>query len=146
MTERTVLDLYRHDFDAPRAEHYAHWTPHGRRALSTEEFFRCTASLAEALSDLGVSSRDRVMLVSDDRPEWHIVDLAVLDLGAVDVPVYGTLTPDQVAYQVNDSGATVAIAENAEQTAKFLEIRDRCPTLEHFIQIEGPREEGVCAG
>jgi long-chain acyl-CoA synthetase len=145
MADRTVLDLYRHDFDAPREEHYAHWTPHGRRTLSTEEFFRATSSLAEALSDLGVSSGDRVMLVSDDRPEWHIIDLAVLDLGAVDVPVYATLTPDQVAYQVNDSGARVAIAENAEQTAKFLEIRDRCPTLEHLIQIEGPREEGVFA-
>jgi long-chain acyl-CoA synthetase len=145
MADRTVLDLYRHDFDAPREEHYAHWTPHGRRTLSTEDFFHSTASLAEALSDLGVSSGDRVMLVSDDRPEWHIVDLAVLDLGAVDVPVYGTLTPDQVAYQVNDSGAVMAIAENAEQSSKFLEIRDRCPTLEHFVQIEGPREEGVFA-
>ena len=145
MAERTVLDLYRHDFDAPREEHYAHWTPHGRRTLSTAEFFCSTASLAEALIDLGVTSGDRVMLVSDDRPEWHIADLAVLDLGAVDVPVYATLTPDQVAYQVNDSGAQVAIAENAEQIAKFLEIRSRCPTLEHLVQIEGPREEGVFA-
>jgi long-chain acyl-CoA synthetase len=145
MAERTVLDLYRHDFEAPRAEHYAHWTPHDRRTLSTEEFFWRTAALAEALSDLGVVPGDRVMLVSDDRPEWHIVDLAVLDLGAVDVPVYGTLTPEQVAYQVNDSGAKVAVAENAEQTAKFLAIRDRCPGLEHFIQIEGARENGVFA-
>ena len=143
MADRTVLDLYRHDFDAPREEHYAHWTPAGRRTLSTEEFFRQTSSLAEALSDLGVTPGARVMLVSDDRPEWHIADLAVLDLGAVDVPVYGTLTPDQVAYQVNDSGAIVAIAENHEQMAKFLAIRHRCPTLEHFIQFEGPREEGV---
>jgi long-chain acyl-CoA synthetase len=145
MAERTVLDLYRHDFDAPRAEHYAHWTPDGRRTLSTEEFFRSTSSLAESLSDLGVTPGDRVMLVSDDRPEWHIVDLAVLDLGAVDVPVYGTLTPEQVAYQVNDSGSRVAVTENPEQSAKFLAIRDRCPTLEHLIQIEGPREDGVFA-
>jgi long-chain acyl-CoA synthetase len=145
MADRTVLDLYRHDFDAPRAEHYAHWTPTGRRTLSTEMFFRATSSLAEALTDLGVTPGDRVMLVSEDRPEWHIVDLAVLDLGAVDVPVYGTLTPDQVAYQVNDSGAVVAIAETAEQTAKFLAIRDRCPTLEHLVQIGGPREDGVFA-
>jgi len=145
MADRTVLDLYRHDFDAPRAEHYAHWTPAGRSTLSTEEFFRTTSSLAEALSDLGVSPGDRVMLVSDDRPEWHIVDLAVLDLGAVDVPVYGTLTPAQIAYQVNDSGSRVAVIENEEQTAKFLAIRDRCPTLEHLVQIEGPREDGVFA-
>ena len=45
----------------------------------------------------------------------------MLDLGAVDVPVYGTLTPRQLAYQANDSGATVAaIVESAEQMAKVL--------------------------
>jgi long-subunit acyl-CoA synthetase (AMP-forming) len=72
-----------------------------------------------------------------------MVDLAVLDLRAVDVPVYGTLTPAQVAYQINDSGAKAAVAENAEQMRKLLAVRDGCPSLEHLIQIEGAREPGV---
>ncbi len=83
------------------------------------------------------------MLLSDDRPEWHMVDLAVLDLHAVDVPVYGTLTPAQIAYQVQDSGAKVAVADNPDQMRKLLAVRDGCPTLEHLIQIEGAREPGV---
>ena len=49
MADRTVLDLYRHEVDAPRAEHYAHWTPAGRRVLSTEDFFAKTCALADAL-------------------------------------------------------------------------------------------------
>ncbi|MEJ2580476.1 MAG: long-chain fatty acid--CoA ligase, partial [Acidobacteriota bacterium] len=77
------------------------------------------------------------------RPEWHRVDLATVDLGAADVPVYGTLTPSKIAYQVKDSGSKIAIAENAEQMAKFLQIRDECPTLEHVIQIDGPCAAGV---
>jgi long-chain acyl-CoA synthetase len=143
MSDRTVLDIYRHEVDAPRAEHYAHWTPAGRRVLSTEEFFTRTCALADALVELGVATGDRVILLSDNRPEWHMVDLAVLDLGAVDVPVYQTLTSAQLAYQVNDSGATVALAENPVQMAALLGIRAECPRLKHLIQIEGDRAEGV---
>jgi long-chain acyl-CoA synthetase len=72
-----------------------------------------------------------------------MVDLAVLDLRAVNVPIYGTLTPDQVAYQLRDSGAVAAIAEDAGQMAKFLEVRDRCPDLRHLVQLDGERDEGV---
>jgi long-chain acyl-CoA synthetase len=143
MTDRTVLDLYRHDVDAPRSDHYSHWTPSGRRSLTTGEFLRRTCALADALAALGVHAGDRVMLLSDDRPEWHMVDLAALDLHAVDVPVYGTLTPAQIAYQAKDSGAKAAVVESADQMRKFLSVRDRCPSLEHLIQIEGAREPGV---
>jgi long-chain acyl-CoA synthetase len=143
MADRTVLDLYRHDVEAPRAHHYAHWTPGGCRVLSTEEFFRRTAAFADALASLGVGPGDRLLLGSDDRPEWHQVDLATVDLGAVDVPVYTTLTPDQIAYEAIDSGAKVAVFETAEQMGRLLTVRDRCPELEHLIQIEGDRGHGV---
>jgi long-chain acyl-CoA synthetase len=143
MPDRTILDLYRHEAAGPRAEHYAHWTPAGQRVLSTEDFFAKTSALADALAELGVTKGDRVLLLSDNRPEWHMADLAVLDLGAVDVPVYQTLTSAQLAYQVNDSGAAVAVAENPVQMAKLLEIRAVCPSLRHLIQIEGERADGV---
>ncbi|MFZ5788008.1 MAG: AMP-dependent synthetase/ligase, partial [Acidobacteriota bacterium] len=145
MADQTALDLYRHDLVSPRMDHYSHWTPAGHRTLSTGDFLGRCCGLADALVELGVAAGDRVMLASDDRPEWHLVDLAVLDLGAVDVPVYETLTSDQLAYQLVDSGATVAVAENPEQMGKFLEIRSRCPELRHLIQIEGERAEGVLA-
>lgn len=143
MSDRTILDLYRHEVDAPRAEHYSHWTPAGCRAISTEDFFTKTCAFADALVELGVNAGDRVLLLSDNRPEWHMVDLAVLDLGAVDVPVYQTLTPAQLAYQVNDSGAGVVVAENPTQLAKLVEIYPRCPNLRHLIQIEGDCADGV---
>ena len=143
MTARTVLDLYRHEIESPRDEHYFHYTLEGHTVQGTADFFAATAGLAVGLEKLGVGRGDRVMLLTDNRPEWHMVDLATVDLGAADVPVYGTLTPSQIAYQVKDSGSTVAVAENAEQMGKFLEIRGECPSLAHLIQIEGPCVDGV---
>ncbi len=145
MPERTVLDFYRHEVDAPRGEHYAHWTPDRRRVLTTHQFFDRTSGLAAALDELGVGRGDRVLLMSDNRPEWHMVDLATLSLGAVDVPIYGTPTADQIAYQARDSGAVAAVVETPEQTAALLGVRARCPDLRHMIQIEGPTDHGVAS-
>ncbi|MBD3873566.1 MAG: long-chain fatty acid--CoA ligase [Acidobacteria bacterium] len=145
MSDRTILDLYRHELDDPRDDHYVHYFPGGTRSFGTMEFFRRTVALADALADLGVAAGDRVIVVCDTRPEWHMVDIAILSLGAVNAPIYATLTPEQVAYQAGDSGAAVAIAENPEQMAKFIAARPTCPELEHLVQMEGPREEGVFA-
>ncbi len=143
MAERTILDFYRHDFEASRQQHYRHFTPDGVRTLSTEEFFMRTASVSAALAELGIGTGDRVMLLSENRPEWHQVDLATLALGGVDVPIYSTLTPEQIAYQAADSGATVAVVETRDQMTKFLKVRDRCPELRHLVQIEGECDDGV---
>jgi len=143
MAERTILDLYRRDTESPRRDHYVHHFPGGKRSWSTKEFFAGTSALAESLERLGIGRGDRVMLLSDNRPEWHMVDLAILDLGAVTVPVYGTLTAEQIAYQAVDSGAVAAVVEDPAQVAKYLDISGGCPDLAHLIQIEGDRESGV---
>ena len=111
MTESNILHLYRKEFDTPRDEHYLHYTPEGQRTLSTGAFFDRLAGFASGLEKLGIGRGDRVMLLSDNRPEWHLSDLAIVDLGAVDTPVYGTLNPQQVGYQAQDSGARAAIVE-----------------------------------
>ena len=67
MGDRTVLDLYRHDVEAPRDEHYAHWTPGGKRTLSTGEFFRRTCALATDLRPGDHGRRRRWATPSTDR-------------------------------------------------------------------------------
>jgi long-chain acyl-CoA synthetase len=143
MTERTIFDLYRHDARSARPDHYVMHAPGGSRALSTDEFFATTVALADGLAGLGVRRGDRVLLLSDNRPEWHMADLAVLSLRAVDVPVYGTLTPEQIAYQARDSGATAAVVDTPAQMDKLLAIRDACPELRHLVQLDGRAEHGV---
>src|ERR671929_157859 len=62
-------------------------------------------AVALGLSALGVRKGDRVALLSENRPDWSVVDLAILSLGAINVPIYTTQAPDQVRFILEDSGA-----------------------------------------
>jgi long-chain acyl-CoA synthetase len=64
-------------------------------------------AVAMGLSALGVRKGDRVALLSENRPDWSVTDLAILSLGAVNVPIYTTQAPEQVRYILEDSGARV---------------------------------------
>ncbi|HEY0077665.1 MAG TPA: long-chain fatty acid--CoA ligase [Pyrinomonadaceae bacterium] len=64
-------------------------------------------ALALGLAELGIKKGDRVALLSENRPDWSVVDLAILSLGAVNVPIYTTQAPEQVRYILENSGSRV---------------------------------------
>src|ERR1044072_3885823 len=70
-------------------------------------------ALAGGLAELGVRRGDNVALMLGNRPEFHIADLAVMTLGATPFSIYGTFSPEQIAYVVGDAGARVALIESA---------------------------------
>jgi long-chain acyl-CoA synthetase len=115
----------------------------GEARTPAPEVARRVAGLVRGLSALGVGRRDRVGLLCGNRPEWHMVDFAVLHLGAVDVPLYPTLLAAQIRAIIVDSGSRVVIAENPEQLAKVLEVRATCPDLKDVLLIDGEAPEGV---
>src|SRR3982751_5631221 len=73
--------------------------------IPAETFVERVRRIALGLSELGVKAGDRVALLSENRPEWSIVDLGILSLGAVNVPIYTTQAVEQVRYILEDSGA-----------------------------------------
>ncbi len=75
-----------------------------------------------ALQKLGVRKGDRVAILSENRPEWSTADFAILLLGAITVPVYATLTPEQTAYTLRDSGASVVFLSTEHQLQKVQSI------------------------
>ncbi|MBI4916129.1 MAG: long-chain fatty acid--CoA ligase [Acidobacteria bacterium] len=111
--------------------------------VEAPEVARRVAGLAQGLAALGVAKGDRVALLSWNRPEWHIADMAVLHLGAVDVPLYPTLLAAQVGHILKDSGAKVVIVDSDEQLAKVQEVKKDCPGLQHVIKIDGEPPAGV---
>jgi long-chain acyl-CoA synthetase len=99
--------------------------PTGWGSLSSHEFYRSVAGVARALREWGIASGDRVAIISENRPQWTIADFASLLLGAVVVPVYPTLTGEQTAYVLRDSGARVAFVSSEAQLQKVLCIKDQ---------------------
>src|ERR1700723_4289086 len=92
------------------------------RPISSSDFRRNVARTAHALQEWGTHQEDRVAILSENRPEWSIADFGILLLGAVTVPVYATLTPDQTAYTLRDSGSTVVFVSTQQQLRKVQAI------------------------
>jgi long-chain acyl-CoA synthetase len=102
---------------------------------STRDWFDRVRDLALGLSSLGVGMGDRVVIMSESRPEWLTADFAILTLGGVTVPVYATLTPGQARYIIQDAGARVAFVSTAEQLDKLQRVRHELPSLEAIISF-----------
>lgn len=114
------------------------------RPIEAAEVAGRVERIAAGLHGLGVRPGDRIALLSENRPEWALVDYASLALGAVDVPLYATLPPELIAYVLNDAGACVIFVSNRMQMAKILEIRERVPSLRTVVAFDdGGDTEGV---
>ena len=94
-------------------------------SISSFEFYQGVLGVARALRDWGIAKGDRVAILSENRPEWTIADFACLLMGAVVVPVYTTLTGEQTAYILQDSGARVIFVSNDKQLQKVQSIQSQ---------------------
>jgi long-chain acyl-CoA synthetase len=94
-------------------------------SISSAEFYRNVVGVARALQQWGISKGDRIAILSENRPEWTIADFACLLIGAVVVPIYTTLTEEQVAYILSDCGARVVFVSTEKQFAKVSNIRQQ---------------------
>jgi long-chain acyl-CoA synthetase len=113
---------------------------------SFAELAQRVEAVASGLAALGVKKGDRVALLSENRPEWTMVDLAVLHLGAVVVPIYPTLPSQQVAYIVRNCGAELIVTDDAKQLAKVTAARAELPELRNVVVFEtGKIPEGADA-
>jgi long-chain acyl-CoA synthetase len=104
--------------------------------ISSKDFFERIRDLSLGLSALGLTRGDRVAIMSESRPEWLIADLAILTAAGVTVPVYPTLTAQQVRYILRDAGARWVFASNAAQGEKVQQVRHELPALEAVIMID----------
>ena len=90
-------------------------------------------ALAGFLHQEGVQKGDRVALLSENRPEWAITDLATQLIGGANVSIYTTLPPAKVAYILRDSEASFVVVSVPVQRKKIEEIMDQCPDLKGVI-------------
>ena len=112
------------------------WQP-----LSTDEMLRRARAIALGLYDLGVRKGDRVAIVSESCVEWVLADQACVFAGAITVPIYPTLTPDQVKYIVSDCEAREIFVSTREKLNEIGEILKECSTIENIILFESNGEK-----
>src|SRR5215470_6353956 len=114
------------------------WSKHGGRyrATSWRETADATRALARGLHQLGIKPGERVGLVSENRPEWMIADLAIMAVGAITVPAYTTNTVDDHRHILANSGARIVIVSTNALASRVLPAADKVTSIEHIVTIE----------
>jgi len=111
--------------------------------ISTRHFEDTVKNLCLGLNSLGFRPGDKLCLLSENRPEWVMTDIATLCAGGLTVPIYTTLMADQVRYIIDDSDATVVVVSNSDHWKKLEPLRNRLDKVRHYIMIDGPAPAGV---
>lgn len=108
---------------------------------STKEFIEIANQLSLGLIGLGVKPGDKISIIShNNRPEWNVVDQAVLQIGAIDVPVYPTIAPKDYVYIFNDSEVKFCFVGDGDLLKKVREAQPQVPSLKEiftFDEVEG---------
>ncbi len=128
--------------DAPFlwSKHGDAYRPQSWRRVATE-----VSALSRGLRAAGITAGDRVALVSENRPNWVVADLAIMAAGAVTVPAYTTNTVDDHKHILGDSGARAAIVSTAALARRVLPAAAAAPEL-GFVATMEPLDGGDALG
>lgn len=114
------------------------WVP-----TSSKQYVEKANEISRGLLRLGVNSNDKVALIStNNRTEWNIVDIGVMQLGAQDVPIYPTISEEDYQYVLNHSESKFCFVSDKEVYDKVMQIKDQVPSLKEvytFDKIEGAK-------
>jgi long-chain acyl-CoA synthetase len=135
---RSVVEMFQHRVAAtPDAEAMS-----GRRdgqwyAMNWRETERRVRAVAGGLLSLGFQKSERAAILATSRPEWVIVDLAILMAGGATSTIYTSNTAEESAYILADSGSRFCFVENAMQETKLRSVRSELGNLAHLVLIDG---------
>jgi len=134
----------------PRAvlwqDEFGAWQP-----ISSDQMYQRVRALAEAFLSWGAKKGDRIALIGENRWEWAVTDFACLAIGCADVPIYPTLTGEQVAALVRDAGCKIAVVSNRLQFDKLNAVRaqtglERIVMMDHGVPEDGIALKDLLAG
>ncbi len=132
----TINDLFSRVAAAsnPRAilwqDEFGQWQP-----ISSDQIYQRVRALAQAFLSWGAQKGDRIALIAENRWEWAVTDFAALAIGAVDVPIYPTLTGEQIAVLVADAGCRIAVVSTRQQFDKLNAVRGKT-SLERILMMD----------
>ena len=113
----------------------------GWKSITWSESRSDISALATGLISIGVKPGDRVVLISENRPEWPIADLAIMSAGAFTVPAYTTNTIDDNIHILNDSGAEIVIVSSQKLAQNVIPAANEVDNVTTIISMEELKEE-----
>jgi long-chain acyl-CoA synthetase len=127
----------------PRAvlwqDEFSQWHP-----ISSDQMYQRVRALATAFLRFGAKKGDRIALISENRWEWAVTDFAVLAIGAADVPLYPTLTGEQIAEQLRDADCRIVVVSTRQQFDKLHSVRAQTQ-LQSIVIMDSPAPDGAIA-
>ncbi|GAB4221934.1 MAG: AMP-binding protein [Spirochaetales bacterium] len=111
--------------------------------VTYKELWKRIKTMAAGLKSIGIKRGEHVGMMSDNRPEWIITDLALLCLGAADVPRGSDSTAEEMAYILDHADCAVTIAENWKQAEKILSKKSIIPKLNTLILFDGAGKDSL---
>jgi long-chain acyl-CoA synthetase len=134
---KRIFDLHFHQLnnypksDSLTAKINGEWVP-----TSTQSFIEQAEDVSAALLEKGLKPGDKVALISNNRPEWHILDLGILMAGMINVPIYPTITEEDYKYIMNDAECKLCFVADDELLQKVRKVEKEIPTLIGVYSID----------
>lgn len=107
--------------------------------IDWDKFTEDVFALAAYYLDMGVAKGDRVAILSENRYEWALMDIAAQLIGAVNVSLYSTLPVNQCEYILRDSGSKLFLVSTGIQLKKAIEAKPNCPDILQVIAFDEPK-------
>ncbi len=134
---KTVVSYFRDTVASRRDQVALRWRDGDKwPELTWGDYANRACRVAAGLAALGVTRGERVTLMLRNRPEFNIVDMAALLLGATPTSLYYTSSPEQVEYQLRHAESGVAIVDRPTALEKVLAVRANVPTLRHVVCVD----------
>ncbi|MCX7606160.1 MAG: long-chain fatty acid--CoA ligase [Bacteroidia bacterium] len=136
MEIRRLHDILAEQLHQPRPDAIAGKKGGQWRRYSTEEVAQLADTVSRSFLKLGLQKGDRVALVSNNRPEWNIIDLGAIQLGLVVVPMYANSIPKDYEYILQHSESRVLFCSGGEVWQKVRSILPSCPSVERVYVFD----------
>ena len=106
------------------------------RKYSIQEYIEITNNLSYAFIKLGIKKNDKVAIICNNRPEWNMLDLAIMQVGAITVPIYPTISREDYLYIINDCEVKLVVLEGQSVLQKIESVKDDTPSLTSIYTVK----------
>jgi long-chain acyl-CoA synthetase len=139
---RTLADIFFQIVDRNQSRVMLYERDSAWHEISSSSLYQRVMGVVQALRLQGIARGDRVAILGENRPEWTIADFAILLVGAATVPIYATLTGEQISFLLRHSGARTAFVSTAAQLAKLRSIQSET-FVETIILMDEPAPDAA---